>query len=277
MADNVAITAGSGTTIGTDDIGGGVQIQRVKITWGVDGTATDASASNPVPVSGTFWQATQPVSLASQPLPTGASTSAKQPALGTAGTASTDVITVQGITSMTALKVDGSAVTQPVQVGKSVIISANFTRPADTTAYALGDLVANSTTAGSVTPLSFSNVVRVNGVGALVRKAKLRTGNTTLSNASFRIHFYATTETLSVGDNTAIVLPDTANYRGTIDITFDKAFSDGATGFGIPAVGDSILVNPASGTSLFAIIEARAAYVPTSAQVFTVELEILQD
>lgn len=57
---------------------------------------------------------TQPVSAASLPLPTGASTEAKQPALGTAGTASSDVITVQGIASMTALKVDGSAVTQPV-------------------------------------------------------------------------------------------------------------------------------------------------------------------
>lgn len=54
------------------------------------------------------------VVVASSALPTGASTSAKQPALGTAGTASADVITVQGITSMTALKVDGSAVTQPV-------------------------------------------------------------------------------------------------------------------------------------------------------------------
>ena len=39
---------------------------------------------------------------------------AKLPALGTAGTASSDVITVQGIASMTAIKVDGSAVTQPV-------------------------------------------------------------------------------------------------------------------------------------------------------------------
>lgn len=54
------------------------------------------------------------VSAASLPLPTGASTAAKQPALGTAGTASADVLTVQGIASMTALKVDGSAVTQPV-------------------------------------------------------------------------------------------------------------------------------------------------------------------
>lgn len=58
--------------------------------------------------------ATFPVSAASLPLPTGASTAAKQPALGTAGAASSDVITVQGVTSMTALKVDGSGVTQPV-------------------------------------------------------------------------------------------------------------------------------------------------------------------
>jgi hypothetical protein len=57
---------------------------------------------------------TQPVSAASLPLPSGASTAAKQPALGTAGSASADVISVQGIASMTALKVDGSAVTQPV-------------------------------------------------------------------------------------------------------------------------------------------------------------------
>lgn len=77
----------------------------------VDGTV---AVSGTVPVSGTFWQATQPVSNVSLPLPTGASTAAKQPALGTAGTPSTDVITVQGVTSMTALKVDGSAVTQPV-------------------------------------------------------------------------------------------------------------------------------------------------------------------
>ena len=47
-------------------------------------------------------------------LPTGASTAAKQPALGTAGTASNDVLTVQGIAAMTPLLVNGSASTQPV-------------------------------------------------------------------------------------------------------------------------------------------------------------------
>lgn len=47
MADNVAITAGSGTTVATDDIGG-VQYQRQKLTLGPDGTATADAAGRVV-------------------------------------------------------------------------------------------------------------------------------------------------------------------------------------------------------------------------------------
>lgn len=50
MADNVAITAGSGTSIATDDVGG-VHYQRVKIGVGADGAATDVSSSTPLPVN----------------------------------------------------------------------------------------------------------------------------------------------------------------------------------------------------------------------------------
>lgn len=49
MSDNVSITAGAGTVVATDDVGG-VQVQRVKVTFGVDGTATDANAATPLPV-----------------------------------------------------------------------------------------------------------------------------------------------------------------------------------------------------------------------------------
>lgn len=63
-------------------------------------------------------------------LPTGASTSAKQPALGTAGTASTDVITVQGIASMTKLLVTPDSVALPAnqsvninQVGGTAVVA----------------------------------------------------------------------------------------------------------------------------------------------------------
>ncbi len=52
MADNVAITAGAGTTIAADDVGGGVLHQRVKITWGPDGTGNDADVASgkPMPI-----------------------------------------------------------------------------------------------------------------------------------------------------------------------------------------------------------------------------------
>lgn len=52
MVDNVPITAGIGTIIGADDVGGGVLYQRIKITWGPDGTGNDAdiASGKPVPV-----------------------------------------------------------------------------------------------------------------------------------------------------------------------------------------------------------------------------------
>jgi len=88
---------------------------------GTDGSAIPTSSTLLGGSDGTNLQPLQvdgsknlKVTASSLPLPTGASTAAKQPALGTAGTASSDVLTVQGIASMTALKTDGSAVTQPV-------------------------------------------------------------------------------------------------------------------------------------------------------------------
>lgn len=48
MADNVAITAGAGTTIATDDIGG-VQHQKFKVEFGASDSATQVDAVNPLP------------------------------------------------------------------------------------------------------------------------------------------------------------------------------------------------------------------------------------
>jgi hypothetical protein len=45
MADNVAITAGTGTNVAADDIGS-VFYQRVKLSLGADGAAVDAIAGN---------------------------------------------------------------------------------------------------------------------------------------------------------------------------------------------------------------------------------------
>lgn len=51
MADNVDITPGSGATVAADLISS-VLYQRVKVTQGADGTATDVSTAAPLPVQG---------------------------------------------------------------------------------------------------------------------------------------------------------------------------------------------------------------------------------
>lgn len=50
MPDNVGYTEGSGKTIAADDVGG-ILFQRVKPVTGVDGTAVDVSATNPMPMA----------------------------------------------------------------------------------------------------------------------------------------------------------------------------------------------------------------------------------
>lgn len=60
------------------------------------------------------------ISAASLPLPTGASTAAKQPALGIAGSASSDVLTIQGIASMTKLLVTPDSVALPANQSVNV-------------------------------------------------------------------------------------------------------------------------------------------------------------
>jgi hypothetical protein len=113
VADNITLNAGSGgSTLAADDVSS-VWYQMIKLAFGALDTATLVSSSAGLPVAqqGT-WNVTNVSGTVS--LPTGASTAAKQPALGTAGAASADVLTVQGVASMTPLKVDGSGVTQPV-------------------------------------------------------------------------------------------------------------------------------------------------------------------
>lgn len=51
MVDNTTYTPGSGATIAADDIGSGVLVQRVKNTYGPDGTATDVDATHALPTT----------------------------------------------------------------------------------------------------------------------------------------------------------------------------------------------------------------------------------
>ena len=152
-----------------------------------------------------------------------------------------------------------------------VVTSWSFVRPADITAYASGDLVANSTTAGSVIPLTFN--VRNENIGSIVRRIRMRKTSTSVSGSSFRVHLYNASPTVTNGDNGAW-LSTTSGYIGSFDVTIDKAFSDGAGGAGV--ANNGVDINLIYGT-VYGLVEARGAYTPTSAETFTVELEVVCD
>lgn len=113
-----------------------------------DGTSPSANkmgvdASGHAQVDIAAASVTVPVSAAALPLPSGASTAAKQPALGTAGTASTDVITVQGIASMTKLLVtpDANSAVNMAQVGGTNVVTGGVNG-----SQGVGGLAAHSAT-----------------------------------------------------------------------------------------------------------------------------------
>lgn len=154
--------------------------------------------------------------------------------------------------------------------------SANFTRPADTTAYAINDLVANSVTAGSVVPMSFT-AARVAAGSFRVSKAKLVVSNTGALNAQLRLHLYRASPTIANGDNGAFSTSGAADYLGAMDILLDRTFTDGVVGFGVPLVGYDKVIKLASGQIIYGLLEARTAFTPASASTYTVTLDVMQN
>ena len=155
------------------------------------------------------------------------------------------------------------------------LISSSFARPADTVAYASGDLIANSTTAGAVAPMSFP-LAGVSGTGqTIVLRTRLSKTSTSAANASFRLHLYEAAPVVANGDNGAWSTSKAANYLGNVDVASMFAFTDGCAGYGAAAAGAEMRIRLSAGTTLYGLLEARAAYTPGNAESFTVYLECL--
>lgn len=152
--------------------------------------------------------------------------------------------------------------------------SGSFTRPADTIAYVSGDLIANSTTAGSVVAPEITGVSSVPGGEVMLHRVGLRKSGTSATNANIRVHlFRADPATVTNGDNGEISVSGAADYLGQFDVASMQAFTDGCVGHVTPANPVPIRLGANLG-SLYALLEARAAYTPASAEVFTVTLDV---
>lgn len=156
--------------------------------------------------------------------------------------------------------------------------SATFTRPSNTTQYAIGDLIANSTTAGSVVAMSWTaGVPEASSSGYAsfyVAGIRLHKTQATLTSAQFRVHLYSSTPTFtSSGDNGVfgtVVATGNANWLGSFDVTMYALHADGASGLAVPT--ESVITPIRPGATVYGLIEALATYTPDSAEIFTAEL-----
>lgn len=213
------------------------------------------------------------VNVGTSVLPTGAATAAKQPALGTAGTASSDVITVQGVAAMTALKTDGSGVTQPVSgtvtanlgtagtAGTSVGKAEDATHTSgDTGVMALGVRndagTALAGTDGDYIPLSTdaNGALRVTGGGGGTQYLEdaASAGGETMTLAGAVRQDTITSNTSLDGDYTYLKTTNTGRLYTSAAI--DTALPAGANAIGKLAANDGVdigdvTVNNASGAS----------------------------
>jgi hypothetical protein len=156
----------------------------------------------------------------------------------------------------------------------SFAATATFNRPADTTAYAIADLIANSTTAGSVVPMS---LVTRSG-GGILNRVRLKVNDTAWKAGVIRVHLFRNLPTVTVGDNGALNASETyqfteSDYLGYVDVTLAQATSDGfAKGFAAFQV-----IFDVGGAGIYGLLEARTAVTPGSAKTFTLTLEVAAD
>lgn len=162
-------------------------------------------------------------------------------------------------------------------------LAATFTRPANTTAYAAGDVVGPVTTAAVQ---SLAGAARGNGGTGRIVAATLETNNATVTNGTFRVHIFNASFTPE-SDNAAFAGQHTnrAAYQGYFDFNIlvaDSASAEGAIAQlrnatdidnGLPlefacANGD---------TGLYAVVVALGAYTPASGQVFYLTVVVEQD
>lgn len=310
MADNTTLNAGSGgDVIASDDIGG-VKHQRVKVSLGADGSATDAlggagavaagvqrvtlASDDPaVSLLGTIDADTgnlagiltsvqtlddaisgneMQVDVVSSALPSGAATEAKQPALGTAGTASSDVITVQGVASMTPVQVGDNNSTLSVDDGGGILTvdgtvaatqSGNWTaRIADGSGNALTSKAPGSERALSVAIVdgSGNQVTSFGGSGGT--SATDDSAFTAASGSGTPMMGFATSDSVDSGDVGVVAMttaralhvalqnaiPAGTNNIGDVDVLSLPALPAGSNAIGtVTAVGAAAEDAAASG------------------------------
>ena len=155
-------------------------------------------------------------------------------------------------------------------------VSRSFTRPADTVAYASGDVVNNSTTAPVI--MTFSGMSREPGRGGTIQSAVLTMSSVASLAAELDLYLFDTAPVMQ-NDNAVWSPSDTEIQALVAVISFysvQRRTSANNVQYVAGTLGQSYTCTPTS-TNLFGLLVARNGYVPASSEQFTVRLMAIVD
>lgn len=166
------------------------------------------------------------------------------------------------------------------QLVKSV--TASYTRPNDTTQYASGDVVANSTSAATI--LTFSNMAVAPGKGGVIQGVTLIDSVNATIKPDFELYLFNATITMQ-NDNVQWAITDSDLQKLVSEVDLPGAYfrvanvGTGATGNGT-IVRDSLSIAyncTTTDTSLYGVLIIRNSYTPVGLETFDIQLRFLQD
>lgn len=154
-----------------------------------------------------------------------------------------------------------------------VLSTKTFTRPANATAYTVGDIVG-------VTPgaaLEFTNIAWHEGLSGTIISAKLAKSGTTTTNAVFRLYIYTSAPTVGDDNSAANILwSQVPGLVGVVDFYLLQSETAGASQAMIENIQYAFKCAETT-DSLFGVLIAEAAYTPASAEQFELTLGIDRD
>lgn len=177
--------------------------------------------------------------------------------------------TTPGTTDAVQISNSPSANTAKTYTGTFVVAGTTLTRPANTTAYSIGDSISDNATAGSVTAKSTNNLSDTNDHPIDIAEILLTSTDTApgAAGTQIRCHLFNSDPTASsgvVGGDNAAWSNKQAGWVGSFSGTM-RAFSDGSRGVLVPDEGTLRMISPVSGAkNLYYQLQTLGAFTPSA-------------
>lgn len=162
--------------------------------------------------------------------------------------------------------------------GRKAVVSATFTRPADTTAYTAGDAVSNSTSA--TTAMTLTSAARKTGGSGYIVGIRLSTNLKSIT-PRFRVHFWNASNPTMSADNAAFQAKyaDESKRIAMLDLTAMTTPADTTNSDMSRSADYTIRIPFVAGSSadIYATLETLDAFTPANGQGFTLTVVVDQD